>query len=112
MTPPARHAEGPSARGLLVTWVALMLLAALSLALRFAHLGDFGFVAALGIALVKAVLVALVFMELAYERPTVRIAFVAGLVMVAFLMTLVIADVMTRATPPLPPPGTQARDHG
>ena len=49
-----------------------MALAALSLALRFAHLGRLGMAVALAIAAVKAVLVGLVFMELAFERPSIR----------------------------------------
>jgi cytochrome c oxidase subunit 4 len=105
--------EGVSARGLFFTWVALMLLAGASLGLRFAHLGGLGMVVALAIAAAKAALVALVFMELALERASVRIAFAAGLVMIALLVTLMVADVVTRALPPLRnPPGTEARDYG
>jgi cytochrome c oxidase subunit IV len=105
--------EGASARGLFLTWVALMLLAGASLGLRFAHLGALGMVVALAIAVVKAALVALVFMELALERASVRIAFAAGLFMIALLVTLMVADVVTRALPTLKnPPGTEARDYG
>jgi cytochrome c oxidase subunit 4 len=105
--------DGASARGLLLTWAALMALAALSLALRFAHLGRLGMVVALGIASVKVVLVGLVFMELAFERPSIRLAFAAGLLMIAVMLTLMIADVVTRAVPPLDnPPGTESRSYG
>jgi cytochrome c oxidase subunit IV len=106
-------AEGASARGLFLTWAALMALAALSFGLRFAHLGALGMVAALGIAAVKAVLVGLVFMELAFEKPSIRLAFAAGLLMIAVMLALMIADVVTRAVPPLEnPPGTEARSYG
>jgi cytochrome c oxidase subunit 4 len=102
-----------SARGLFTTWLVLMLLAGLSLALRFAHLGGYGTLAALGIAAIKALLVALVFMELAYERATVRMAFAAGLALLAVMLTLMIADVLTRTVPPLDnPPGTAHRYRG
>ena len=104
---------GSSARALLVSWLALMALAGLSLGLRFAHLGGFGMPAALAIAGVKAVVVGLVFMELAFEKPSIRIAFAAGLLMVALMLALMIGDVVTRAAPPLEnPPGMQPRANG
>jgi cytochrome c oxidase subunit 4 len=105
--------EGATARGLFLTWAALMALAALSLGLRFAHLGGLGMPAALGIAAVKAVLVGLVFMELAFEKASIRLAFAAGLFMIAVMLALMIADVVTRAVPPLEnPPGTEPRSYG
>ena len=102
-----------SFRALLLTWIALMVLAGTSFVLRYAHLGPFSVVAAIGIALVKAVLVVLVFMELAFEPPSVRIAFASAIVLVALLGGLMVADVLTRAPPPLPsPPGTALRTRG
>lgn len=86
-----------SSRAIHVTWLALMVLAATSLALRFAHLGALGLVVALGIATAKASLVALFFMELAIEKATVRFAFLAGLALLAVLLSLMLADVVTRA---------------
>jgi cytochrome c oxidase subunit 4 len=109
MTP---HRE-TSARGLAYTLLALLLLAALSLALRFAQLGSFSFPVALGIAVLKALLVAIFFMELLTERATVRFAFVTGLALFALMLTLVIADVLTRSPPVLTaPPGTAQRYRG
>ena len=105
--------DGTSARGLAYTLLALLLLAGLSLALRFAQLGSFSFPAALGIAAVKAVLVAIFFMELMTEKVTVRFAFLAGLMLFSLMLVLVVADVLTRSTPPLrAPPGTAQRYHG
>jgi cytochrome c oxidase subunit IV len=102
-----------SDRGLFVTWAALMLLAGLSLGLRFAHLGGYGYAAALGIAGIKAAIVALIFMELTHEKTTVRFAFLAGLTLLAVLLTFMIADVLTRTVPPLEnPPGTEPRYRG
>ena len=102
-----------SSRGLFFNLLALLVLAGLSLALRFAHLGNLGMPVAMGIALVKAVLVAMIFMELAFERPSIRFAFAAGLVMIAVMLSLMIADVVTRSVPPLQdPPGTEPRDFG
>jgi cytochrome c oxidase subunit IV len=108
-----RHGEGASGRGLFLSFVALMLLAGLSLGLRFAHLGSFGMTAALVIAAVKAVIVGLVFMELAFEKPSIRFAFAAGLLMIGVMLALMIGDVVTRAVPPLAnPPGMQPRADG
>jgi cytochrome c oxidase subunit IV len=107
------NTEGVSARGLFVTWLALMLLAGLSLFFRFQYMGAWGMPVALGIAAAKAILVVLVFMELAFEKPSVRLAFAAGALMVALMLTLMVADVVTRAVPPLQnPPGTSPRDFG
>jgi len=102
-----------SARGLFYTLVALLVLGGASLALRFAHIGSFTFLTALGIAVVQAVLSGLFFMELVTEKPTVRFAFATGLALFALMLSLVVADVITRAIPPLQnPPGTAARYHG
>jgi cytochrome c oxidase subunit 4 len=106
-------ARETSARGLLVTAIALFVLAGTSLALRFANLGALGFPVAMAIAVAKAILVAVFFMEITDEKPTVGIAFASGIAMLAILVALVVADVVTRAVPPLTePPGTAARDYG
>ena len=112
-TESASDEGGASPRRLFLTWLSLMVLATVSFCLRFAHLGNLGMLAALGIAAVKAVLVGLVFMELAWERPSIRYAFAAGLLMIAFLLSLMIADVLTRAIPPLQnAPGNEPRANG
>ena len=104
--------RAPRRAALFFTWSALMALAGLSLALRFSHLGNLGMPAALGIAAVKAVLVGLVFMELAFEKPSIRLAFAAGLLMIAIMLALMIADVHARGSPLGNPPGTEQRDYG
>ncbi len=102
-----------SARGLAFTLAALLGLAGLSLVLRYAHLGSFGFLAAFGIAAIKAVLVAVFFMEIMTEKGSARIAFATGLALLALLISLTIADVLTRAVPPVQnPPGTAPRAFG
>lgn len=111
MSLPVRRA--PSALALTINLVALLVLAAVSLALRYAHLGDFGFLAALGIAVVKTILVAVFFMELAREKPSVHFAVVAGVALFALLLLLVVGDILTRAVPPMSnPPGTAQRYRG
>ena len=102
-----------SARGLHLTLLALLLLAAFSLAMRFAHLGTAGYFVGLGVALVKAVLVGVFFMEIFAERAIVRLAFVACLSLFALLLALILADILTRPVPPLQsPPGTAQRARG
>jgi cytochrome c oxidase subunit 4 len=102
-----------SARGLLVTLVALLVLAAFSLAMRFAHLGTLGYLVAMGVAVIKAVLVAIFFMEILTEKASAHLAFAACLSLFALLLSLVVADVITRPVPPLlDPPGTGQRYRG
>jgi cytochrome c oxidase subunit 4 len=103
----------PSARALLLTLVVLLVLAGASLGFRFAHLGNLSFPVALGIAVMKALLVATVFMEITLEKPTVRFAFAACLSLFALMLSLLVADVLTRSPPALgTPPGTEARHRG
>jgi cytochrome c oxidase subunit 4 len=92
--------------------VALLLLAAVSLSLRFAHLGAWGMPVALGIALLKALLILVFFMEILAERATVRLAFAAGLSLLVLMLLLVVADVVTRRAPASTPPGTAERYRG
>lgn len=108
-----RETREPSAGALLLTLLVLLALAGASLAFRFAHLGDFSFPVALGIAAIKAALVAIVFMEIAVEKNTVRFAFAACLSLFALMLALIVGDVITRSAPPLSsPPGTEARYKG
>ncbi len=92
-----------SARALFSTWVALVALAAVSLALSYAHLGTYNVPVALAIAALKAALVAVVFMELAVERLSVRLVFGAAFGFIAILVFFVLADLHTRPEPPLVP---------
>jgi cytochrome c oxidase subunit 4 len=109
----SEHTKDVSVRTLVYTLFALLFLAGLSLALRFAQLGNYGFPVALGIALVKAVLVGVFFMEILHEGPVVHLAMAAGFTLFALLLVLLVADVLTRTVPPLEPaPGNAYRDQG
>jgi cytochrome c oxidase subunit IV len=115
--PPQAHEEGEaretSARGLFLTLVALLLLAGFSLTMRFAHLGGFGFFVGIGVAVIKAALVAVFFMEILTERVTARFAFVTCLSLVGLLLALILADILTRSAAPLEnPAGTAQRYRG
>ena len=106
-------ARETSARGLLWNAIALFVLAGTSLALRFANLGDAGFPVAMAIAALKAILVAVFFMEILTEKPAVGIAFLTGVAFVAILVVFVVADIVTRSVPPMAnPPGMATRVYG
>jgi cytochrome c oxidase subunit IV len=106
-------AHETSARGLLLTLVALLVLAGFSFAMRFAHLGDYGFLVGLGVAVIKAGLVAVFFMEILAEKATVHLAFATCLCFFAVLLAFVLADILTRPVPPVQnPAGTAQRYRG
>lgn len=83
--------------GLIFCWAALMALLALTVTLAYQPLGTFNFIAALGIATVKTILVMAVFMEL-HERPgLVRVFAAAGFFWLTILLWLGLMDFLTRA---------------
>jgi cytochrome c oxidase subunit IV len=97
--------EHPGAARYILGWVGLALLTALTYGLSHVHLGDWSLVAALLIALTKGSIVALFFMHL-WDRPGMaRFALVGAVLFVAVLVTLVVADVLTRFPLALPPHG-------
>ena len=90
-----------SQRTTFATWLALLALTALSFGVSYVHLGTLNIPVALGIASIKAILVVLIFMELAIEKFSVQVTLVVSFVFVALLIGLMVADVATRAAPPL-----------
>jgi cytochrome c oxidase subunit 4 len=86
-----------------LVWLALMALAAASFGLSFVDLGGATVPVALTIATLKALLVALFFMELLDQRFTNRAVLIAALAFVVLLASLMGADVLTRDPPPLQP---------
>ncbi len=88
------------------TGIALFALWALSFGLSYLPLGAASVPMALGVAVLKAVLVVLFFMELLHESLSMKLAFLAGGALLAALIGLVITDVVTREPPPLAPYGT------
>jgi cytochrome c oxidase subunit 4 len=91
----------------LATGAALLVLWGGSWAASYARLGAWSLVIAIGIAVAKAALVILFFMELVVERTSVRVSFVAGVAMVSVMIALMVLDVRTRGAPALEP--TSAR---
>lgn len=80
-----------------LVWVALMILTATTAAVSFIDLHQWSGPVAFAIAAVKALLVALFFMHLRYERQkTVWIMAIAGVFWLSILMVLSMADYITR----------------
>lgn len=85
-----------TARTYTVVGVALLGLTAVSYGVSYLPLGVFGLPVGLGIATVKVLLVALFFMHLVHAEPAERFAALVMVVMVAVLIGLAAADVLTR----------------
>jgi cytochrome c oxidase subunit 4 len=77
-------------------WAVLLLLLLLSLLLAYVPMGLFTPTAGIVIAFVKASLVVLLFMELAKSKALIRLAAMAGVVFLAALFALTLADVLAR----------------
>lgn len=89
-----------SARPLILTWLALVLLLAVSAGTAMLPLGWGNTAIGLAVALVKALLVALVFMRLRSGAVLLRLAALAGVAAMALLFGLSGTDYATR--PPAP----------
>jgi len=83
------------------TGAALLALWVASFALSYVPLGGAAIPVALAIALLKAVLVALFFMELLHESLSIKLTIVSAGVLTMTLIAFMVADIMTRAPPPL-----------
>lgn len=82
------------------TGAALLLLWGASFALSYVDAGPFALALALGIAVVKAAIVMIVFMDFWRSSPSVKLAFFAAIALLATLVGLMIADVETREPEP------------
>ncbi len=90
-------------RALVLCWLGLMALLAITVTVAYLPLGSANTVVALAIATAKSLLIAAIFMELR-ERSGMMIAFAgAGFFWFAIMLWLAFADYMTRAD--FPPPG-------
>lgn len=89
-------------RPLVLTWLALLALLALSAGSAWIPLGWINTAIGLAVATVKALLVALVFMRLRAGHPLLRLTALAGLATLALLFTLSGADYATRSAAPAP----------
>lgn len=88
--------ENTSLRSYVVAYLALLCLTGLTFGLSFAHLGAAEWVAALGIAALKALIVALFFMHLTEMSAAHRLAGFVAVTLLATLILFAMADVWTR----------------
>jgi len=89
-----------------MTFVALVFLTLLTTAIGFLDLGPFNTIIAVLLAATKASLIAMFFMHALYESKIVRVIVAGGVIWVAILFSLTIADYATRHLTPQAPPVT------
>ncbi|HEY0481152.1 MAG TPA: cytochrome C oxidase subunit IV family protein [Kofleriaceae bacterium] len=89
--------HAPGALGYVLVWLALIVLATLTLFASRAVTGGWGLVVALAIAGAKALLVLAFFMHLAGGRPVHRLTFAAAMAFLVLLILGILADVGTRS---------------
>ncbi len=89
-----------SQRSLLAIWVSLLVLLALTWGLAQLDLHHFNVAAALTIALVKMLLVILIFMHVRYKPPLTRIFVAAGFIWLLIMVDLTLSDYLTRGSVP------------
>ncbi|MCC6860854.1 MAG: cytochrome C oxidase subunit IV family protein [Bryobacterales bacterium] len=77
-------------------FLALLVLTGITTAVAFVDLGALNVVVALAIAVVKMLLVALVFMHVLYSRRLTQITVAGGLMWLAILLVLTMTDFVTR----------------
>lgn len=83
------------------TAVALFVLLGLTLGVSYLALGPFGPVAAMTVAIIKAVLIVLFFMHVRYQTHMIWVLAVAGTVWLLILFGLTFSDYLTRGWLPL-----------
>jgi cytochrome c oxidase subunit 4 len=84
-------------------WAALLALTYLTVAVSRIDLGRLNTIAALTIAVCKALLVVLYFMHIRYSTRLTKLVLVGGFMWLALLIGLTMADEVTRAWISIPP---------
>ncbi len=93
-TPENRHVV--PAKTYIAVGVALLLLTAVTVGVSFIHLGGWNAIAAVGIASVKALLVALIFMHLLYDKKIFLIIFSTAILFLGIFLALTMFDILSR----------------
>jgi cytochrome c oxidase subunit 4 len=86
-----------------VIWAALLALTYATVAVSRIDLGRLNTIAALTIAVCKALLVVLYFMHVRYSTRLTKLVIVGGFMWLALMIGMTMADEVTRAWIPLPP---------
>ena len=89
-----RHAI--SIKAYIATGAALLILTAVTVGVSFIHLGGWNAVAAVGIASLKAILVALIFMHLLYDKKIFLVIFSVAIVFLTIFLALTMFDILSR----------------
>lgn len=77
-------------------WGALLALLLLTIGVAFVNLGPFNLPVALGIAVIKALLIVRIFMHIKGGAPVLHVAAVAGVLWLSILLGLTMNDYVTR----------------
>jgi cytochrome c oxidase subunit 4 len=93
---PPGHPAHPTVGLYLLIWLILMVLLVATVVVAAVHIPYFGFVIAMGIAILKAVLVIMYFMHVRFSSPIVWAFSGAAFLWFAILIALTIQDYMTR----------------
>lgn len=99
---PVQHSAGshgpahPPVIALFATFVALMLLLAATVGISEIDLGRWNFAASTAIAVAKATLIILIFMNIRYSPPLARLVACAGFFWLLILFGLAMGDYFTR----------------
>jgi cytochrome c oxidase subunit 4 len=85
-----------SVRTYVAVWIALLVLTGLTVAISKIELGEFNFIVAMTIAVIKASLVALIFMNVKGSSSMTKLFVGAGLLWLVILISLILSDYATR----------------
>ena len=85
-----------SIKSYLLVFAALMVLTALTVGVAFIDLGVFNDIVAMTIAVIKAVLVVLIFMHVWHSSRMTKLSIVAGFLWLAILIGLTLTDYLSR----------------
>jgi cytochrome c oxidase subunit 4 len=87
----------PTVKALVSVWAALVCLTWTTVGVSYLELGEWNVVVALTIALIKASLVAWIFMGVRFSAPMTRLFVVAGLVWLVIMIVITSGDYATRS---------------
>jgi cytochrome c oxidase subunit IV len=90
----------------IIVFICLLLLTGLTTGAAYIDMGAFNTVVALAIAVCKMLLVVLFFMHVKYATGLTKLVVIAGIFWLAILVTLTLADELTRGWSPVPQPWT------
>ncbi len=82
----------PGRRGDVLTWIALLVLLAITCGSSFIRMGAFNVAVNFAVAALKALLVVLIFMHVRHERPVIWLVAAAGVIWLALLAGLSSTD--------------------